>query len=72
MTTWGVWRGANADSLFKGLYGSQHVFDLDDHGGEMRDCYYLGFSDFRRYCEIDAVVVVDGDSLQMLVNEFSP
>ena len=72
MTTWGDWRRANTDSLFKGLYGSQYVFDVDNSGQGMKDCYYIGFSDFRRYCEIDAVVVVDGDTLQVLVNEFSP
>lgn len=72
VTAWGVWRHANADSLIKGLYGLRHVFDVDDHGGEMQDCYYLGFSDFERYAEIDAVVIVDGESLQILANEFSP
>lgn len=72
ITTWGAWKGATSDSLFKGLYGSQHVFDVEDHGGEMQDCYYLGFSDFRRYNEMDAVIIVDGESMQILVNEFSP
>jgi len=72
VTNWGVWCGANAESMVKGLYGLRHVFDVDDHGGEMRDCYYLGFSDFRRFSEIDAVVIVEGGSLEILVNEFSP
>ncbi|MBL9160980.1 MAG: hypothetical protein JNJ70_26100 [Verrucomicrobiales bacterium] len=72
MTVWGVWRDANALSLTKGVYGLRHVFDVDDHGGEMQDCYYLGFSDFERFSEIDAVVIMDGESLRILVNEFSP
>jgi len=72
VTAWGVWRHANSVSLIKGLYGLRHVFDEDDHGGEMQDCYYLGFADFERFSEIDAVVIVDGESLRILANEFSP
>lgn len=72
VTAWGVWRSANAESLVKGLYGLRSVFDADSHGGTMQDCYYLGFSDFERYAEIDAVVIVKGNSMKILANEFSP
>jgi hypothetical protein len=71
-TLWGAWHRVNADSIFKGVYGLQHVLDVDDHSTKIHDCLYFGFSDFQRYKEIDAIIVKDGDSLQVLVNEFSP
>lgn len=71
-TTWGQWKSANRDVIFKVVYGSQHVFDVNARGSGIRDCYYLNRADFKRYSEIDAVVIFDGDSFQMLVNEFSP
>jgi hypothetical protein len=70
--TWGVWAEANEDSLLKGLYGSQHVFDPDAEDRKMKDCLYLYFADFQRFREIDAVIVSDGEGLRILVNEFSP
>lgn len=72
ITLWGVWSEANSEALFKGLYGATNVFDVDSDAEEMSRCYYMGYSDLLRLKEIDAVVVVDGRTMQIFANEFSP
>lgn len=58
--------------LLSTVYGATDLItDMKDGVAQAKRCFYLGFSDFFRLPELDAVLTILGDRCRLLVNAFS-
>lgn len=68
----GLDRNVYRQRAFATYYGFVQLIALDPPSDRVVDCFYFDFSASWSMRSVDAMVLVDGDGLQLCLNEFSP